>query len=98
MPSHKPAPDKPSHKTQGLRIAPKRHITVSDLFTRDDVNDILANLNKIKPNINGCIVIYLDKNDRYSWQMTKDLKLATATWMLESTKLDILNEDFENAD
>ena len=79
-------------------IAPKRRVTINDLFTRDDVNDILANLNKIKPNLNGCIVIYLDKNDRYSWQMTSDLKTSTATWMLESTKLDILNQDYENAD
>ncbi len=72
----------------------RRVTTINDLLARDDVNGILKNLDGIKPNITDCIVIYIDKRDkkRY-WQATEETTRALATWMLESTKLDILMID-----
>ena len=70
--------------------------TVNDLLTRDDINGILADLDKEKPNISDLIVIYLNKDDkRCYFQITEDTLTDRATWMLESTKLDVLNEDLE---
>lgn len=70
--------------------------TVSDLLTTDDVNGILSDLNKVKHNISDLIVIYLDKETkRYSFQITANTLVTTVTWMLESTKLDVLEEDDE---
>jgi len=70
--------------------------TIRDLLTRDDINGILADLDKEKPNISDLIVIYLDKRDkRCYFQITEDTLTDRTTWMLESTKLDVLNENVE---
>jgi hypothetical protein len=70
-------------------------VTVNDILTRDDVNGILANLNGVKPHITAAIVIYLDEADVYHWQMTEGTFMSQAVWMLESTKLDLLNSGEE---
>lgn len=87
--------DKRQHRIPNSARLPKVK-TVNDLLTRDDINGMLADLDKEKPNISDLIVIYLNKDDkRYYFQITEDTLNATATWMLESTKLDVLNEDLE---
>lgn len=68
--------------------------TINDVLTTDDINGILADLEKTKPEIQDLIVIYLDKKtQKYVWQITDNTLSSTAVWMLESTKLDILNAD-----
>lgn len=73
----------------------RRAVTVNDLLARDDVNGILADLDKVKPNVQDLIVIYVDAESRYHWQITNSTLVSTATWMLESTKLDLLNTNSE---
>ena len=71
--------------------------TVNDLLTRDDINGMLADLDKEKPNISDLIVIYLDKRDkRYHFQITEDTLNAVAVWLLQQVNQDILNEDTED--
>lgn len=69
--------------------------TIEDLFTRADINGILNNLDKEKPDITDLIVICVDKKDEMYFWITNKTKVSTATWMLESTKLDLLNEGIE---
>jgi len=69
--------------------------TINDLLTRDDINGILADLDEAKPDISDLIVIYMDKDKNRCFQITEDTLVSTATWMLESTKLDMINEDLE---
>lgn len=74
----------------------RRKTTVADLLTRDNVNDILNDLEEMRPNIGDLIVIYVDKRDkRFCYQVTEDTLVSTATWLLESTKLEIINSEDE---
>lgn len=84
-------------KTIGLKTKRTRRITtVEDILARDDVNEILGELNKVKPDISDLIVIYYDKeNNRWNFKITGDTLSSTLIWMLEVTKNDILNYDSE---
>jgi hypothetical protein len=74
----------------------RRAVTVNDLLARDDVNGILADLDKEKPNIQDLVVVYIDRRDnRYYAKWTEATLVSTAVWMLESTKLDLLNANCE---
>jgi hypothetical protein len=60
------------------------------------VNGILADLEKVKPDISDLVVIYLNRSDkRYHAQFTDSTLESTAVWMLENVKLDILNNEVE---
>lgn len=66
--------------------------TINDLLTRDDINGILAEMDKRKPDITDMIIIFYDKEkDIYGWQVTEDTSAPLATYLLESTKLDLLS-------
>jgi len=72
--------------------------TINDLLARDDINGILADLNKRKPDITDMIVIFYNKRkDTWGWTITDNTSDPLATYLLESTKLDLLtpvdNED-----
>ncbi len=79
---------------ESAMIIPKRKlVTVNDILTRDDVYGMIDNLEKIKPHITDCIVIYMDKRDGMRYFVTTDnTAQSLATWMLETTKLDLLEE------
>lgn len=74
----------------------KRITTVEDLLARDDVNDVLAEMNKLKPNISAMIVIYMEREyeDHY-FQITDGTPTERLVWMLESTKLDLLTNNYK---
>ena len=92
-----PKTDRRKHRITKSAKIPKRVMTVNDILARDDVNGILADLDKLKPNIKTLIVIYLDnKDNKYHWRITDGTWVSTATWMLESTKLDLLNSEDED--
>lgn len=75
---------------------PKRITTIEDMLARDDVNDILRDLDKDKPNISELLVIYLDRRDgKLYYQVTKETLVPLATWMLEATKLEMLSDEEE---
>ncbi len=76
------------------KLHSRTRVTINDLLTSDDVNGILADLDKVKPHIKAAIVIYIDKrDDKYHWGITDDTLVSTAVWMLESTKMDLLCDD-----
>ena len=90
-----PSKDRRSHRIPKSARLPKVK-TINDLLTRDDINGMLAELDKEKPNISDLIVIYLDKDTKqYHFQITEDTLNAIAVWMLENTKLDMLNDELE---
>ncbi len=70
-----------------------RITTVNDLLTRDKVNDILNDLNKVKTGIRDLIVIYTDKDTKYHCLSTDDTLCSTATWLLESVKHDLMHSE-----
>lgn len=85
-----------ARKSGGLpHRLPKRVTTVSDLFTRDDVNDILSDLTKRKDKITAMVVITLDKDNMQHWWITDGTLCSTATWMMECTKYDLISEATE---
>jgi hypothetical protein len=90
-----PAPDKRSHRIPHNPTRRKHAITtVNDILTRDDVNGILEHLDRVKPHITDLIVIAIDRRDKvYHWLTTENTLESTAVWMLESTKLDMLNSE-----
>lgn len=70
----------------------KKPIFPEDLFTNEDVNRILDDMQKIKPGIKTLIVLWQDE-DNTCWECTKDTPVSTATWMLETAKLDLLKDN-----
>ncbi len=74
----------------------RRITTIEDLLTRDDINGILVALDKVKPHISDMIVIYFDKERNIlDYIVTDETLVSKSVWMLEATKLDILNGDKE---
>ena len=89
-----PGKNRRSHRIPNSVRLPKVK-TINDLLTRDDINGILADLDESKPNISDLIVIYMDKNKNRCFQITENTLNSTATWLLETTKLDVIMEDTE---
>jgi hypothetical protein len=89
---------KQSHKIQIGKVKllkSNRPLFPEDLLARDDINGILEDVNKVKPDIKSLIVIWLDQDDVYHFEISDDTLVAIATWMLECTKLDLLINDKE---
>ncbi len=76
-------------------ITLRRAKSFTDILAQDDVNGILNDLNDCKPDIKDLIIVWVDKDNNLWFQTTKDLKQSTSVWMLESIKLDLLNEGLE---
>ena len=77
----------------------KKAQSFSDLLSRDEINDILSKLDEVKHDISDMIVIYMNKKEeRYYYMITSDSLSSMITWMLESTKFDILKGDEEEGD
>ena len=72
-----------------------RPIFPEDLLASDDINQILEDVNKVKPDIKHLIILWVDKDDNLYFETPDDTPQSIATWMLECTKLDILNEGLE---
>jgi hypothetical protein len=81
------------HQLKTQRLRAKRVTTITDLLTRDDVNDILAEVNKSKDKIKNMVVITVDHEDNQHWWITDETLNSIAVFMLESTKFDLMNED-----
>jgi hypothetical protein len=82
--------------TQRIRRLPKTVKTLTDLFTQDDVSDILNKLAKYKPNIKELIVITVDRETGiYTFHCNDSLLESTAVWLLESVKRDIMRDEDE---
>ena len=77
------------------RLPKRKSVTINDLLARDDVNGIIENLNEVKPNITAALVIYLDKDNICHYQGTEDTLESTLVWMLETTKLNLIDRDID---
>ena len=75
----------------------KKHLTVSDLLTQDDLNTILANLDKAKPDITHAIVIFEKKDKTRDFYFT-EMPVSHAMGLLELTKQDLYQEHYEEGE
>lgn len=86
---------KRSHKVPVSARLPKVK-TINDLLARADINSIINELDKEKPNMSDLIVIWMGKETKqYHFQITEETLNCLAVWMLEGVKLDVMNEDLE---
>ncbi len=83
---------KGAYRIKGTKLP--KNTSVNDLLARDDVNGILIDLDKEKPNITDMIVIYYKKDrDCIGWQTTGDTHESKIIWMLEVVKTNILSSE-----
>lgn len=87
--------DKTGLPKSAIRIKSRKVLTVNDVLARDDLNEFLANMEKIKPNIKHAIIIWIDREDNYSWEITKGILTSQAIFLLERTKFDLLSGNEE---
>lgn len=93
-----PSKDRRQHRMPNSARLPKVK-TINDLLTRDDVNGILADMNKRKPDVTDMIVIYYNKEGNlYGWQITDNTHESLVVWLLESAKKDLMNENYDRED
>lgn len=76
----------------------RRVVTINDLLARDDVNDILQEIDKNKADIQDMIVIAMPKDKPYYFYTTRETLSSTAVWLLECVKADIIKGDCEPSD
>jgi hypothetical protein len=74
----------------------RRKVTINDLLVKDDINGILSDLDKSKPDIKDLIVIQLPRDGGYRMWITEDTLESTAVWLLECVKNDIINDKYED--
>lgn len=90
-----PSKDSRSNRIPNSARLPKVK-TVNDILARADINSMINELDKEKPNMSDLIVIWLNKNDhQFYFQITEDTLVSTATWLLEATKYNVITEDTE---
>ena len=67
--------------------------TINDLFTQDNINKLLEELQELKPRLRHLILIYETNEDMYSWRTSgEDLTTTQAIGLLHRTILDINDE------
>ncbi len=93
-----PSTDRRSNRLpQNVKLPKRKLVTINDLLMKDDVRGVFNEIEKVKPYIKDCIVIYIDSRDGLKHgQITDDTPVSLATWMLEVTKLDMLNAESED--
>lgn len=84
-----------THKVEigKAKLSKNLNVTVNDLLARDDVNEVLRDIDTIKPEIDSLIAIWIDKDDKLHWEITDNTLTSQLIWALESVKHDMLNED-----
>ena len=71
----------------------KQVITVEDILAWDDVNDVLAHLNKAKPDITALIAIYEDDKEDMHWRITEGTQLSKVIYLLEVVRQELLTDE-----
>ena len=84
-------------KKQGQVSKTKRRriTTVEDILATDDVNSVMANLQKAKPKMKSLIAIYND-GEYTHWETTQGTPLSEIIFRLELVKTSLLTEDSED--
>ena len=83
------------HQLKSHRLRAKKVTTVTDLLTRDDVNDILGELAKRKVKIKHMVVITVDSEETQQWWITNETVISKAVYMMEATKFGLMSGDYE---
>lgn len=86
--------DKKQHRIIPI-ISKRKRMSLEDILASDEINGMLQELEKAKPNITDLIIIYVDNNGDYQYMITDGTLESQVTWALECTKLDILNHEGE---
>lgn len=69
--------------------------TISDIIGQDNLGHLLDDLVKLKPELEGLLVLTLEKGGVLSWRAAL-IEKEKAIAMLERIKLDILNDLWED--
>jgi len=77
---------------QVSKIRRQRITTVEDILASDDVNSVMAELQKAKPKMKSLIAIYND-GEYTHWQITQGTPLSEIIFRLEMVKTSLLTED-----
>ena len=72
---------------------PRKVKTINDVLARDDINKFLADMDNEKANIKQALIIYVRRDDSYSWEISEGIPDATVLGLLEQMKYDILSEN-----
>jgi hypothetical protein len=67
--------------------------TINDLLTRDDINQMIEDLNNNKVNIKHLSIIYTTKDDTIYSEHTEDSMLSSIIYQIEVTKNELLKGD-----
>lgn len=74
---------------------------INDLLTRDDINQILRDMDKEKSSIKTCLILYINRKGELRGRVTEDTPVSILIWMMESYKLTLLaqgSKDEEETD
>jgi len=75
------------------RLKRKKVHTINDILTQDDINQILADLNKEKPNIKHLTVIYTTQDGAICSRNSPDSMMSDIIYQIEVTKKLLLNDE-----
>lgn len=86
------ANDKRANRISKPTRIPKSIKTVDDLLAKDDINGMIADLTKLRGKIKDLVIIYtINDTENYAYSISDETLISKATWLLESTKLHMLN-------
>lgn len=83
-----------THKS-GLKATIKACKTVNDLLAKDDVTEVLKDMENLKPEIVDCLTIYKTRSGAIGWECTEETLKSQLVFMLESMKFDLMTENME---
>ena len=76
-----------------IKARTKRITTINDIFTRDEINQILDDLNKEKSNIKHLTVIYTTQDGTICSRNSPDSMMSDIIYQIEVTKKLLLNDE-----
>lgn len=71
---------------------------INDLLTRDDINQILRDMEKEKTSIKTCVILYINRKGELRGRVTEDTPVSILIWMMESYKMTLLTQSEGEAD
>lgn len=73
-------------------VKSKRKVTVRELLSRSDVNEVVDNVVNISPSISELVVIFYDHAGNLKWQCS-NISYEHINWMLDMVKHDIFHPE-----
>ena len=78
-------------RNKTTKISRHKVITVNDLLSRDNVNELINEFIKVKSGATDAIIIYLDKDENWDYMATQDTRTSKILLMLEHAKFDFMS-------